>query len=724
MDPAEIRRTCGFATLEPTDEVVADSLGTWTLTYTAGAYGIDDQATILVARRMVSDWGTPQFRDPAAEDYTTVHTTGTARLSAWWDPTGYIRPWKTTLVIRVHGGALAPGDQVVVTFGDRTGGSPGSRAQSFVESSYEFHVAVDPFGTNQFVDLPDQPTVRVVGGAATRLRVFAPSQARLGAPFAVTIKAEDRWGNPADWYRGEVRFAPTAGARGPDSCRFGDADAGARRLEGFVLERPGVHRIAAADAAAGLLAESNPIVGVEEAPTHRLYWGDIHGQTEDTVGTGSLEEYFRYGRDVAALDVISHCGNDFQITAKHYRETQEIVRRYHDPGRFVTFLAYEWSATSPTGGDHNVYFLRDDQPIHRSSHWQIADGSDPATSRHPLSALQEHFRRRQDVLILPHIGGRAANLDFHDPAFEPAIEIMSVHGIFWWFAEEALRRGLKVAFIASSDDHTGRPGSTYPSSGAHHLGMRGGLVGFYATELTREGIWEALRARRCYGTTGERIVVAVHADGHPMGAEYRASGPPTIATRVIATAPLESVDLYRGLERIHRHSLGSFAGGKRLQVVWSGARHTGRHRETTWDGSLAMEGARIVSARPFAFDHPQEGIVEVGATSLRWRSKTCGDPDGVILELDRPDEATLTFITVPCSFVLPLETIGPWGFAQDAGGVGQRVEVRWIPAEDGPREVTFTYRDEALRPGTNAYYIRVRQIDGEMAWSSPIYVEA
>ena len=29
----------------------------------------------------------------------------------------------------------------------------------------------------------------------------------------------------------------------------------------------------------------------------------------------------------------------------------------------------------------------------------------------------------------------------------------------------------------------------------------------------------------------------------------------------------------------------------------------------------------------------------------------------------------------------------------------------------------------AIRPGVNPYYLRVRQRDGAMAWSSPIYVE-
>jgi hypothetical protein len=53
----------------------------------------------------------------------------------------------------------------------------------------------------------------------------------------------------------------------------------------------------------------------------------------------------------------------------------------------------------------------------------------------------------------------------------------------------------------------------------------------------------------------------------------------------------------------------------------------------------------------------------------------------------------------------------------------QRVEVGWAPADDGPRAVAFEQVDAAIQPGVNPYYLRVRQRDGAMAWSSPIYVE-
>ncbi len=42
--------------------------------------------------------------------------------------------------------------------------------------------------------------------------------------------------------------------------------------------------------------------------------------------------------------------------------------------------------------------------------------------------------------------------------------------------------------------------------------------------------------------------------------------------------------------------------------------------------------------------------------------------------------------------------------------------------EPGRQEVEFTYKDMQIEPGTSYYYVRVVQEDGQVAWSSPIWV--
>ncbi len=77
---------------------------------------------------------------------------------------------------------------------------------------------------------------------------------------------------------------------------------------------PGCYTISLSDDATGLTAETNPILVLESADQYGRFWADLHGQSEETIGTNSVDDYFRFGRDLAFLDICAHQGNDFQIT--------------------------------------------------------------------------------------------------------------------------------------------------------------------------------------------------------------------------------------------------------------------------------------------------------------------------------------------------------------------------------------------------------------------------
>ena len=56
----------GTATLEPSGSFEAGSLQSFTLVYTAGAFGIDDTGSIKIGFRFATDFGPVQFTDPKA----------------------------------------------------------------------------------------------------------------------------------------------------------------------------------------------------------------------------------------------------------------------------------------------------------------------------------------------------------------------------------------------------------------------------------------------------------------------------------------------------------------------------------------------------------------------------------------------------------------------------------------------------------------------------------
>jgi hypothetical protein len=724
-------RFVGRASINPPGPVVAGQVGSWTITYEVGAYGYDEFARLKIASRFASDWGTPQFTDPAALNYATVRLesrspTTVAHLA--WEPRGYIRPWFKCLVVSIRDGSLYPGDRIHVTLGDTRAGSPGSRAQTFRERGFEWRLLVDPFGTELYSVLEPSPTLDVVGGGLHRLVVVAPTTVRPGEPFDALVKAEDVWGNPCERLDGEVtlgvRGVPIAGL--PRAVAFRPGEPAIAPMRALRVADPTTEtRIVAAIGAHR--AGSNVIraLGPGEPKT---WWGDLHGQTRATVGTGTIEEYFAFGREVALLDMMCHQANDFQVTDEEWRRLRREIDRFHENGRCVIFVGYEWSGMTPGGGDRNVMFRGDVAALHRSSHAEVDDMRDAATDCFPVTELFGQFGGRPDVMLIPHIGGRYADIvGFHDPALEPVVEIYSDWGRFEWLLEDALRQGYKVGVVANSDGHKGRPGASHP--GASTFGAYGGLTCVLAESLTREAVFDAIKARRCYAVTAaQRIHVELSVNGLPMGGAGRAEGPVTIAGRVVGTGPVERVDLFRGLELIKRispYGPESFEGSTRYRIAWAGSRVRGRDRLTVWDGHVELSAGRFTDAVTFAMENPEKGVRERTDTRIAWASTTTGDDDGIDVTIEAPAGAVLRFHSPVIQLELPLsELAGGETRLFPAGGVDLRVFMRRLAARGHTNALDFTHTDPSPARGQcHPYWIRATQEDGAQAWTSPVYLD-
>jgi len=720
----QFRRLYGWAELSPMGPIEAGSIGSWSVTYHVGSCGIDDSGMIRVARRFVSDWGQPQGDRPEGLDYMSVSTTGQARVRARYDSQSHVRPWQKAVTIYVDDGYLGQGETVTLRLGDTSGGSPGTTAQTFCEPRFELKVLVDCFGTGAFVELESTGTVEIVSGPASELQLILPSDVEKDQPFRVSLKAQDEWGNPATTYHGQFRFSGTEcfeelPARGV----FEKENQGTLHFESVRVKEEGIYWIRAEDPGRGLSALSNGVTVHPTTPVLRRFWGDLHGQSEETVGTKSVDEYFAFARDRACVDFAGHQGNCFQITQATWALIRKVVRNYHEPERFVTFLGYEWSGLTSAGGDRNIYYLGDDGPLHRCSHWLVSDSSDVDLDCYPVTELYRRLRGRKDVLIIPHVGGRYSDLRFHDPELEPLVEIYSSWGEFEWLLDQAFQQGCRVGITCGSDDHKGRPGASYPGSST--FGVQGGLVCVYASGLTREAIWEALWKRRCYGTTGQRIGLQVETDsGVPMGGEAVVSHPPTFQVQIAGTDDVERVELRRGLHCVD--SAPSISDTARstnaVRISWSGARNKGRKRAARWDGSIECQGTNIEKAYGYAFDSPAEGIREVSENEVVWESVTTGDVDGVVLILNPADQGVLRFVTNVTSFELALADLSEVPIVYPAGGERLQVQIEREPLGLS-RSVRVDFRDDQLPDTPTPYHVMVLQRDGAKAWSSPIWVK-
>ena len=708
----------GTVRLEPSGPVTAGCVGEWTFRYTVGSYGIDEHGTIKLVQRFASDWEEPQFDNPEGLGFTTVATDGQARLAVSYQRKAHQRPWTKGLVIDIYDGFLAPRDTVTVVLGDQGQGSPGIRAQTFQETAHEFRFLVDPTNAHVVERLPSSPTIPVVAGMPSRLVCILPTDATVGKRVRISVKGEDRWGNPTE---------------PPNSLLLsweGEGDVAIEEKHLIFRSSGSGHVVASGkDDEAILCCRSNPITAHDSKPRYGRFWGDLHAQTEATVGTGTEREYFTFGRDIACLDFTSHQGNDFQMSDEDWQRLNETVREFHEDGRFVVFPGYEWSANTPAGGDRNVFFREEGWPIIRSKNWQIPETTeDEVTPAHPADVLFRRIRDRIDldqVLLGSHVGGRYADVrQYFDSQLGPLVEIVSCWGVFEWMLWDALAKGYFVGVMCNSDGHKGRPGAEGP--GAGEFGIGNGLTCALAESLTRESVFAALKARRCYGTTGPRIDLSFDICGHPMGSIIQTrQSKLQVRAGVRGTAPLESLSLLQGKEVQETARPKAFAAlGKsnRVRVSWSGSRIRGRGRRAVWDGAIRLTGAKVVKATPFAFDSAADGIRKQTDREVVFSSSTTGDRDGIDLFLDQASGGTLEFQSAVGSCGADLAKLGEEKQRFDMGGLDMEVVVERYPEQLTVFSTELETEIQFSGAGATPYLVKAVQEDGHMAWSSPIYV--
>jgi hypothetical protein len=478
----------------------------------------------------------------------------------------------------------------------------------------------------------------------------------------------------------------------------------------------------------------------------RHFWGDLHGQSGETVGTNPAGAYFRYARDKAFIDIVGHQGNDFQITDEFWAELNRLTETFDEPGAFVCVPGYEWSGNTGLGGDRNVFYRNEGRPIRRSSRILVdgtgGAGSDCYTARDLFQALGG-----EDAIVIAHVGGRYADIRYaHDERLERAVEVHSTWGTFEWLLHDAFERGYRVGVVCHSDDHKGRPGATRP--GASTFGAVGGLTCYLMPELTRDALFASLRRRRHYGTTGTRLFMDVRgtfaapvplflddprlgpAEAHEirealMGDIVRPGATPMrLIAEVIGTAPIERVDVMHGArvaETVRPYTAADL--GRRVRVLWMGAEYRGRGRETQWEGALTVSGNRIERFEPVNFLNPERQVREMlEGISLAWTSVTTGNLAGIDLWLEEPAAGNLSVETNVTSGEINLSTLSDGEATWDGGGLGRMLKIYRLPEVDWSRSASLQHSVQFSGSSDLPVYVRVTQADGHQAWSSPIYL--
>ena len=623
-----------------------------------------------------------------------------------------------------------------MVYGDRGGGGRGWQLQSFQNDQAMAPLYIDLDGSGNFLT-PAWPSFEVVGADVHAVKGFAPSVVEPGEPFEMAVRSEDRFFNRAT---GEIpAYEVTLNGR-----PFRTLPAGSPALnvlDGLRLDREGVYRFGFRSPDGKITGSSNPI-WVRRNPPYRIYWGETHTHTGMAEGQGSIDGSYRYGRDDARLDFLGLSEHDIWLDDREWRTMQQAVERYSEPGKFIAFLGYEWTVRRQWGGHHNVFFR---SPRRSRVGAQIAPN---------LSALYQGLRERydtNDVVIIPH-AHQAGDWRSSDPDMESLIEIMSMHGTFEWFGNYYLRNGHQVGFIAASDDHRSRPG--YSSTGVTGLVQFGGLAAALAPEKTNDAVFDALKRRKAYAaTTADRIIVDFELNGASMGERVEYTENRRLRARVMGTAPISEAALVKNGEAVYlrRPLQSSLSEQVAAEVAFESSTEPffrdnprGNRR---WRGTLEVQGATLVD---FRVPHIENRRLEswerdtAKPNLIRFNTVTRGRADSVLLDLEdvtpstaivvRLDE-TREFGKSPVQIreqrTMPEQRLR-LGFSELREGflakelpIGgpdtDRITLQLI-GDDQPLDYDFEFVDTGEMARGDYYYVRVKQLNGAMAWSSPIWV--
>ena len=734
----------GSAEVTPTGQFEAGSFEEFTLIYTAGYFGIDDTGSIKVVHRFASDMGRPQFDNPKAPNYTTVEASNGAVLHVEYDPKRNIRPWDKTLYIKVVRGFLREGDQIIVRFGDRRQGSPGIRLQTFCESTFEFRVLVDAIATYNYVELPEQPTIAIVPGPPVHYQAILPTARTLSHPLRLCLKGVDRWGNPSNLCDTTLYLKSNLKVQGlPNSIQFKPQEF-AQEISDIKVLEPGVLTIDLVDDQGNVVARSNPCKITETADLIP-FWGDLHGQSEETIGTNSAREFYEFARDRAFLDICVHQGNDFQITTPFWEHLNELSAEFTEDDRFITFPGWEWSGNTGLGGDRNVLLMEEGRTIHRSSHALVNDLTDIDSDANSAADLFEVLKD-EDCVVFAHIGGRYADIKMaHDQRIERSIEVHSAWGTFEWLIEDALSQGYRVGIMSNSDGHKGRPGASHP--GATKFGAYGGLTCILATELTRAGIMEAMRKRHHYGTTGNRVILETFAifdreselyfDNPDTGGKCATNAKSAMMGDIIKTAathtnfqinvnsssPIERIEIRNGPETIETFRPYSESElGRRVRVLWEGSEYRGRGRETIWDGYAELIDNEFESLTPINRYNLDKKFEQVSPSRVEWTALTTGGFGGFDCVLRESHFGYLQINTDLVKETVSISDIGLCELTFENGGIDRRIRIFRLPDANATYQASIDRVIDLKNNRDNALYTKVTFEDGHAAWSSPIYV--
>jgi len=354
-----------------------------------------------------------------------------------------------------------------------------------------------------------------------------------------------------------------------------------------------------------------------------LILGDLHEHSEGSYcwpagADGTLHDEYRYGLYAEGYDFIGITDHTNSMDEPYWRKSLRIADFYNEEGFYIAIPSAEWTLspepgykTIPMGvGHRNVIFasIKEAEKFIRNGK-EIYSEFSPECDSSPK--LWELIRKKNiDCVAIPHHvtdSSHPCDWSVRDEEIEPIVELFQCRGNAEYrgcprennldrhhtthcdetFMDYALReKGYKMGFIGSGE----------------HNSMGIGLAALWVKEVSRKGIIEALRARRCFGTTGDKIFMDVKVNGVFMGEITRLNGAPEIKIIAHGQKKIERIELLRNSrvvkswkpekgDEIFTVSYTDGDYGKEKDVLYYYVRVTQSDEHLAWSSPVFLEKA-------------------------------------------------------------------------------------------------------------------------------------
>ena len=450
---------------------------------------------------------------------------------------------KREVTITVTSGSLRKNDTVAVTIGK-------NNSLEISEIARPVVFFMDYKKANEdFSRLVDRTVLDVRAADIQEVECIVEPNLQCSEKSDISIRLLDKYGNPVDC-DAAIEWDLPAETTISRNVDLQEGDGGYRKLKnGLDISAPGFHKVRGRDTHNNISFSSNPLKGLDKEPEYNLFFGDIHNHDHLSPGLASPKEAYsaaiEQGLHFLALPIQTQSGN---LTEEKWLIANYMAEQFYNPGNFVTFPAIEWQHYA--FGHKVICFMNPDQPMITAydSRYDTPDKLFTELQKSDAFIQVHHTGYKLDC----HVPG--TDWEYNDETVQQVLEISSCHGSSEkvdserplnnpgsGYLQDILALGTHIGVIGGSDGHNGRPVKSVREPRKYP----GGLACLYAKDLSRPGLFEAFRSRRCYGTTGAKIILEFDINSNPMGSIVACSGKREIRIAAAGTDVVSKIEVIK-----------------------------------------------------------------------------------------------------------------------------------------------------------------------------------